>query len=83
MQVLYAPMLADDFYLNLLDWSSHNVLSVGLGSHAYLKSLHTEQVEVLCKLSESSNSVTSVAWNEQVSNNSITLFLCRAVNCHC
>jgi hypothetical protein len=30
MQVLYAPMLADDFYLSHIDWSSRNVLSMGL-----------------------------------------------------
>lgn len=35
-KVLDAPSLQDDFYLNLLDWSSHNTLSVGLGSCVYL-----------------------------------------------
>ena len=31
-KVLDAPALQDDFYLNLVDWSSQNVLAVGLGS---------------------------------------------------
>lgn len=31
-KVLDAPELQDDFYLNLVDWSSQNVLSVGLGT---------------------------------------------------
>ncbi|XP_071628343.1 fizzy-related protein homolog [Temnothorax longispinosus] len=35
-KVLDAPELQDDFYLNLVDWSSQNVLSVGLGSCVYL-----------------------------------------------
>lgn len=35
-QVLDAPALQDDFYLNLVDWSSHNVLAVGLGNCVYL-----------------------------------------------
>ena len=35
-RVLDAPELADDFYLNLVDWSSTNVLGVGLGSCVYL-----------------------------------------------
>ena len=35
-QVLDVPALQDDFYLNLVDWSSHNVLSVGLGNCVYL-----------------------------------------------
>lgn len=64
-KVLHAPMLADDFYLNLVDWSSQNVLSVGLGSRAYLRPASTEQVTQLCNLSASGDSVTSVAWNER------------------
>lgn len=31
-QVLDAPALQDDFYLNLVDWSAQNVLAVGLGT---------------------------------------------------
>ncbi|GJV71425.1 FIZZY-related 2-like protein [Tanacetum coccineum] len=34
--VLDAPALQDDFYLNLVDWSSNNVLAVGLGNCVYL-----------------------------------------------
>lgn len=34
--MLDAPALQDDFYLNLVDWSSQNVLSVGLGNCVYL-----------------------------------------------
>ncbi|KAB2637353.1 protein FIZZY-RELATED 2-like [Pyrus ussuriensis x Pyrus communis] len=34
-KVLDAPALQDDFYLNLVDWSSHNVLAVGLGNCVY------------------------------------------------
>jgi cell division cycle 20-like protein 1, cofactor of APC complex len=29
-KILDAPELMDDFYLNLVDWSSLNVLAVGL-----------------------------------------------------
>ena len=35
-KVLDAPALADDFYLNLLDWSASNVLAVGLSGDLYL-----------------------------------------------
>lgn len=35
-QVLDAPALQDDFYLNLVDWSAQNVLAVGLGNCVYL-----------------------------------------------
>ncbi|XP_034944350.1 fizzy-related protein homolog [Chelonus insularis] len=64
-KVLDAPELQDDFYLNLVDWSSQNVLSVGLGSCVYLWSACTSQVTRLCDLSGDANSVTSVAWNER------------------
>ena len=43
-QVLDAPELQDDFYLNLVDWSSQNVLSVGLGACVYLWAAATSQV---------------------------------------
>ncbi|KAG2461783.1 FZR1 protein, partial [Polypterus senegalus] len=43
-KVLDAPELQDDFYLNLVDWSASNVLSVGLGACVYLWSACTSQV---------------------------------------
>uniref|UniRef100_A0A1B6M5E7 Fizzy-related protein homolog n=1 Tax=Graphocephala atropunctata TaxID=36148 RepID=A0A1B6M5E7_9HEMI len=64
-KVLDAPELQDDFYLNLVDWSSQNVLSVGLGSCVYLWSACTSQVTRLCDLTSDNNSVTSVAWSER------------------
>lgn len=67
-KVLDAPELQDDFYLNLVDWSSTNLLSVGLGSCVYLWSACTSQVTKLCDLSGSDNStdkVTSVSWYEK------------------
>lgn len=64
-KILDAPELQDDFYLNLVDWSSQNVLSVGLGSCVYLWSACTSQVTHLCDVSSDINSVTSVAWNER------------------
>ena len=42
-QVLDAPSLQDDFYLNLVDWSSQNVLAVGLGTCIYLWSACTSK----------------------------------------
>lgn len=35
-KILEAPQLQDDFYLNLLDWSPHNNIAVGLESSVYL-----------------------------------------------
>jgi len=65
-KVLDAPSLADDFYLNLVDWSSLNVLAVGLGSCVYLWSACTSKVTKLCELGSSSqDSVTSVSWTQR------------------
>ncbi|KAK9464641.1 WD40-repeat-containing domain protein [Lipomyces arxii] len=60
-RVLDAPELADDFYLNLVDWSSSNVLAVGLARSVYLWSAYTGSVSKLCELGEH-DLVTSVAW---------------------
>ncbi|KAI0090790.1 WD40 repeat-like protein [Irpex rosettiformis] len=61
-RVLDAPELADDFYLNLVDWSSTNVLSVGLGSCVYLWTAHTAAVSKLCDLADAGDTVSSVSW---------------------
>ncbi|POY71133.1 hypothetical protein BMF94_5890 [Rhodotorula taiwanensis] len=63
-KVLDAPELADDYYLNLVDWSSNNVLGVGLGSSVYTWSAQTSEVKKLCDLAEADppDSVTSLAW---------------------
>lgn len=61
-KVLDAPALQDDFYLNLIDWSDQNYLSVGLGSSVYLWSAVTSKVLKLCDLGLN-DSVTSVAWS--------------------
>ena len=64
-KVLDAPELQDDFYLNLVDWSSQNVLSVGLGACVYLWSACTSQVTKLCDLTPDGDTVTSVSWSER------------------
>jgi len=57
----------DDFYLNLVDWSSQNVLGVGLGSCVYLWSAMTSSVNLLCDLGVN-DSVTSISWVSSVSD---------------
>ncbi|KAI1728433.1 WD domain, g-beta repeat domain-containing protein [Ditylenchus destructor] len=64
-KVLDAPELQDDFYLNLVDWSSQNLLSVGLNSCVYLWSACNSQVIKLCDLSSEDNTVCSVQWTER------------------
>lgn len=65
-KVLDAPELQDDFYLNLVDWSSQNMLSVGLNTCVYLWSACNSQVIKLCDLGiDNSETVTSVQWAER------------------
>ncbi|KAL4194557.1 hypothetical protein AMTRI_Chr05g69240 [Amborella trichopoda] len=63
-KVLDAPALQDDFYLNLVDWSSHNVLAVGLGTCVYLWSASSSKVTKLCDLGVD-DSVCSVGWTQR------------------
>ena len=63
-KVLDAPQLADDFYLNLVDWSANNILAVGLGSCVYLWSACTSRVTTLCDLGPG-DQVCSVAWSQR------------------
>lgn len=46
-KTLDAPYLEDDFYLNLLDWSSKNILSVILGNSVFLYNHDNSQVNKL------------------------------------
>lgn len=62
--MLDAPSLEDDFYLNLVDWSSNDILSVGLGNAVYVWSAKTQQVSQLCEVPEN-ESITSVSWAQQ------------------
>ena len=63
-KVLDAPQLADDFYLNLVDWSSTNILAVGLGSCVYLWSACTSKVTRLVDLGDDM-AVCSVSWSQR------------------
>ena len=60
-KVLDAPALQDDYYLNLVDWSHSNVLSVALGSCVYLWSANTSKVSKLCDLG-ADDTVSSICW---------------------
>lgn len=60
-RVLDAPELVDDFYLNLLDWGSQDILAVGLDSKVYLWNASTGSVEKLCDLG-TEDKITSLSW---------------------
>ena len=50
-KVLDAPDIKDDYYLNLLDWSSRGILAIGLTEKVYLYS--TKKIKIrnfLCRV---------------------------------
>ncbi|KAI9818344.1 MAG: substrate-specific activator of APC-dependent proteolysis [Phylliscum demangeonii] len=68
-KVLDAPELADDFYLNLVDWGSSNMLAVGLASSVFMWNSQSGRVTKLCELQ--GDTVTSVNWMQRGSHLSI------------
>lgn len=71
VQVLDAPELVDDYYLNLISWSNDNLLAVALGQSVYIYNCSNKHVQKLLDLPGaedymSSNAyVTSVSWSKQ------------------
>ncbi|KAJ2097347.1 substrate-specific activator of APC-dependent proteolysis [Coemansia sp. S100] len=64
IKVLDAPGIRDDYYLNLMDWSSDNRVSVALNSEVYVWDAASSQTTRLCDVGESGDWVTSVRWAE-------------------
>jgi len=61
-RILDAPELMDDFYLNLLDWNSENILAVALGQTVYLWNASNGHIQELMQASGSDNYITSISW---------------------
>lgn len=61
-RTLDAPDILDDFYLNLLDWGSGNVLSIALESTVYLWNASDSSTSELVTVDEDQGPVTSVSW---------------------
>ncbi|OJD14714.1 hypothetical protein AJ78_04969 [Emergomyces pasteurianus Ep9510] len=61
-RVLDAPGLVDDYYLNLLDWSSGNQVAIGLERNVYVWSAETGSVNCLLETSPDTY-VSSVKWS--------------------
>ena len=64
-RILDAPDLINDFYLNLLDWSSNNSLGVALGDSIYLWNANNGSIQTLMKTQGDNSHVTSLAWIQQ------------------
>ncbi|KAM9322331.1 cell division cycle protein 20 homolog isoform 2-T2 [Pholidichthys leucotaenia] len=64
-KILDAPELRNDFYLNLLDWSSRNVLAVGLHNSIYLWDATHGDITFLMKLEREEDYICSVSWTKE------------------
>ncbi|KAL8170575.1 hypothetical protein V2J09_022379 [Rumex salicifolius] len=61
-RTLDAPDLIDDYYLNLLDWGSSNVVAVALGNTVYLWDAADGSTSELVSFDEDKGPVSSVSW---------------------
>ncbi|KAL8798495.1 MAG: hypothetical protein Q9182_006618 [Xanthomendoza sp. 2 TL-2023] len=61
-RVLDAPGLVDDYYLNLLDWSSGNQVAIGLERSVYVWSAESGTVSCLLE-SPADTYISSVKWS--------------------
>ncbi|KAM7270841.1 hypothetical protein ACFE04_030055 [Oxalis oulophora] len=61
-RTLDAPDLVDDYYLNLLDWGSANVLVIALGSIVYLWDASNGSTSKLVTVDDEQGPITSVNW---------------------
>lgn len=61
-RTLDAPELVDDFYLNLLDWGSSNVLAIALSNTVYLWDASNGSTSELVTIDDEDGPVTSVSW---------------------
>ncbi|KAI5184284.1 cell division cycle 20, cofactor of APC complex [Nematocida homosporus] len=63
-RVLDAPSVLNDYYLNVLDWSSEDIIALGLSDHLYLWNARTRSVQRLTGTSES-NYVAGLAFSPE------------------
>ena len=66
-KILDAPLLQDDYYLNVVDWSVTNNLAVGLANTAYVWNFQTNQVNKILELEEE-NFVSCLSWDKKGKN---------------
>ena len=65
-RTLDAPELVDDYYLNLLDWSSTNLLAIGLDTQVYIWNSATGAVSLLCDLAPAETTASTEGGDDYV-----------------
>lgn len=64
-RILDAPDLRNDFYLNLLDWSSQNILAVALRNSVYLWDASRSEIVLLMRMEREEDYISSVSWTKE------------------
>ncbi|XP_028988145.1 cell division cycle protein 20 homolog [Betta splendens] len=64
-RILDAPDLRNDFYLNLLDWSSRNLLAVALHNSVYLWDATHGDITHLMKMESDEDHICSLSWTKE------------------
>ncbi|GMH53421.1 hypothetical protein TL16_g01451, partial [Triparma laevis f. inornata] len=64
-RILDAPDLLDDYYLNLLHWSSSNILAVALSQTVYLWNAASGDIAELCSIDSPEDYISSVKWVQE------------------
>ncbi|KAM4605617.1 cell division cycle protein 20 homolog [Polymixia lowei] len=63
-RILDAPDLRNDFYLNLLDWSSRNIIAVALHNSVYLWDATRGEITQLMRMEREEDYISSVSWTK-------------------
>ncbi|XP_054707821.1 cell division cycle protein 20 homolog [Uloborus diversus] len=61
-RILDAPEILDDYYLNLIDWSSLNILAVALCGTVFLWNASSGEIQQLLDMPSQDEYVSSVSW---------------------
>ncbi|CAB4317341.1 unnamed protein product [Prunus armeniaca] len=61
-RTLDAPGIVDNFYLNLLDWSSSNIIAIALGNSVYLWNPSDRSIVELVTIDDEDGPITSISW---------------------
>ncbi|KAJ8538745.1 hypothetical protein K7X08_030041 [Anisodus acutangulus] len=72
-RTLDAPDILDDFYLNLLDWGSSNVIAIALGNFVFLWDTSNGSTTELLEVDDDFGPVTDVSWSPDGRHLAVTL----------
>ncbi|VVA40321.1 PREDICTED: cell division [Prunus dulcis] len=61
-RTLDAPGIVDNFYLNLLDWSSSNIIAIALGNSVYLWNPSDRSIVELVTIDDEDGPITGISW---------------------